>query len=99
MATIEETVHLVVEAKTWDERINRIRQIPARHGTAEQPAIHAAIARQPYVPHLAPDFAYVHAAPFYELTHFQLAYEKAASATASFTRVSVADLGAWCFLL
>jgi hypothetical protein len=92
MATIEETTRLVVEARTWDERISRIRQIPERHGTAEQPAIYAAIARQLYVSHLGPDFAYVHRAAFYELPHFQLAYDRAASATAGFTRVSAADL-------
>lgn len=92
MTTIEETINLVVGAKTWDERVIRIRQIPARHGTDEHAAIHAAIARRLYVPHLAPDFAYVHAAPFYELPHFQVAYDKAASGTAGFTRVTVAAL-------
>ena len=28
------------------------------------------IAREAYVPHLAPDFAYIHEAPFYELPYF-----------------------------
>jgi len=35
MATIEDTVDLVIRAKNWDERIARLRQIPQRHGTNE----------------------------------------------------------------
>src|SRR5438128_6987750 len=89
MPTIEDTIKLVVEAKTWDERVSRIRQIPGRHGTDEHAAIHAAIAKVLYVPHLAPDFAYVHSAPFYEFPHFQLAYDKAVLTTAGFTKVSI----------
>jgi len=64
MPTIEETVASVVNAPTWDQRVARIRLIPQHHGTADHPAIFAAIAREVYVPHLAPDFAYIHEAPF-----------------------------------
>ena len=90
--TAEETVNLIVSAGTWNERVNRIRQIPARHGTDEHSGIHAQIAKLLYVPHLAPDYAYIHSAEFYELTHFQNAYNEAAAATATFTRISVHDL-------
>jgi hypothetical protein len=69
-----------------------MRQIAALHGTNEHAVIHAEIARRLYVPHLAPDYAYVHVADFYELPHFDLAYAKALEATASFTNVTVPDL-------
>ena len=92
MPTPEETVDLIVHAPTWDERVARLRQIPQRHGTNEHPGIFAQIARQLYVPHLAPDYAYVHTADFYELPHFQVAYDKVATATSGFTDVTVSRL-------
>ena len=94
MVTAAETVALVAASTSWDERVNRIRLIPARHGTDEHAGIFAAVARQLYVPHLAPDFAYIHEAPFYELPHFQEAYDLAVAATDHFTKVSDADLEA-----
>ena len=94
MPTKQETVELIVSAMTWDERVSRFRQIPQRHGTDEHASIFAQVARQLYVPHLAPDYAYVNTADFYELPHFQDAYAKAAAATAGFADVSVARLSA-----
>lgn len=94
MPTPENTVGLVVSAVTWDERVSRLRQIPQRHGTDEHSAIYAQVARRLYVPHLAPDYAYVNAAEFYDLPHFQAAYGKVASFTAHFTDVSVTTLAA-----
>jgi hypothetical protein len=94
VATIEQTVDYIVGAATWDERVARVRQIPQRHGTDEHPAINAEIARRLYVPHLAPDYAYVYTADFYELAHFQAAYDKAAAATSGFTDVTVARMAA-----
>jgi len=94
MATIEDTVDLVIRAKNWDERIARLRQIPQRHGTNEHSTIYAQVARRLYVPHLAPDYAYVHSADFYELPHFHQAYEKADAATLGFTEISVERLTA-----
>jgi hypothetical protein len=94
MPSIEETIERVVKAPTWDERVNRVRQIPARHGTDEHAAIYAEVARRLYVAHLAPDFAYVPVDDFYELPHFASAYAKAVAATEDFTRVTVADLTA-----
>jgi len=85
--SISDTVANVVAADTWDQRVARIRLIPQRHGTAEHQAIHAQIAREIYVPHLAPDFAYVHEAPFYELPYFREVYEVAATGTDNFVEV------------
>jgi hypothetical protein len=92
--TIEQTVALIAGAATWDERVARIRQIPAHHGTDDRRAIHAQVAKLLYVPHLAPDYAYVHSAEFYDPPHFQAAYDKAAVGTAGFTNVSVPELAA-----
>ena len=44
------------------------------------------------MPHLAPDFAYIHSSPFYETAHFFPAYDAADRLTAGFTRVSEAGL-------
>jgi hypothetical protein len=50
------------------------------------------VARALYLPHLAPDFAYIHEAPFYEPAHFFRAYDDADRLTAGFSRVAEADL-------
>lgn len=94
MPTIEETINHIVNAPTWDQRVARVRQIPARHGTNEHPAIYAEVARRLYVAHLAPDYAYVPVEDFYEFPHFDHAYAKAAEVTAGFTEVTVAHLAA-----
>lgn len=92
MPAIEATVQEIADAERWDLRVARIRQVPQRHGTAEHSAIYAEIARRLYVPHLAPDFAYIHEAEFYELPHFLASYDTAAAATAEFTKVSAREL-------
>lgn len=94
MPSVADTVKLINEAPSWDERVNRVRQIPARHGTDEHAAIYAQVAKTLYVPHLAPDFAYIHEAPFYELPHFKDAYDLANLQTVGFTKVSVPELAA-----
>lgn len=94
MPSVEETVASIVAATSWDQRVQRIRLIPQQHGTGEHPAIHASVAREAYVPHLAPDFAYIHEAPFYEPRVFSDAYRLAEEGTEGFTRVSVSDLAA-----
>jgi hypothetical protein len=92
VTSIEDTIQRIVTAPTWDERVARMRQIPARHGTNEHSGIYAEVARQLYMPHLAPDYAYVHVSDFYELPHFHDAYARVVAATAGFTNVMVADL-------
>ncbi len=94
MPSPEDTVELIAAATTWDERVARLRQVPQRHGTDEHMAIYAQVAKQLYVPHLGPDFAYVHSSEFYGLAHFHAAYEKVAIATSNFTEVSVRNLAA-----
>jgi hypothetical protein len=94
MPSVEETVASIAAAPTWDQRIARIRLIPQHHGTGEHPAIHAAVAREVYLPHLAPDFAYIHEAPFYERDYFENVYRAAAGDTDNFRAVGVEDLAA-----
>jgi hypothetical protein len=94
MPTIEETIERITNALIWDERIARVRQIPAQHGTNEHARIFAEVARRLYVPHLGSDYAYVHIPDFYQISHFDVAYVQAAAATCDFTKVSVPDLTA-----
>jgi hypothetical protein len=94
MPTTEQTVDSITAAASWDERVQRFRQIPQRHGTDEHAAIYASVAKLLYVPHLAPDFAYAPKLDFYELPHFQTAYDKLAAATAGFTDMTVERLSA-----
>ena len=58
MPSTDETVNRILDTPTWDRRVAEIRQIPAQHGLNEQTRLYAEVARQLYVPHLAPDFAY-----------------------------------------
>jgi hypothetical protein len=92
LATVAETVEFITSSETWDERVSRIRQIPARHGTNDLAGIHAQIARALYVPHLAPDFAYVPDIGFYGLSHFEESYALASAHTDCFADVSVERL-------
>lgn len=92
MTGIDETVTDVAAAETWDKRVNEIRRIPERHGTQEHQRIYADIARSLYVPHLTPDFAYVHDAPFYDDEYFDEVYGAALTATDGFTKVTVDEI-------
>lgn len=94
MPTIEETLRKIVEVSSWDQRIAQLRLIPQRHGTEDHAQIYSAIARLLYVPHLAPDFAYVHEAAFYDEEYFNEIYQVVEKATQGFTKVSLADLTA-----
>lgn len=88
MANIEETVRRIVDAKGWNERVAQIRLVSQKHGTAEHTEIFAKVAKEAYVPHLAPDFAYVHSFGFYELTEFEAAYRAASEGTENFTNIT-----------
>lgn len=92
MPTVDETIARIVGAETWDQRVAQIRLVAQRHGTGDHAHIFAAVAREAYVPHLAPDFAYINEAPFYEREYFSEVYAEAADATANFTAVSEAEL-------
>ncbi|MGO9740508.1 MAG: hypothetical protein ACLPN5_03150 [Roseiarcus sp.] len=91
---VEATIQAILSASTWTQRIQQIRLVPQRHGTEDHGAIYAAVARELYMPHLAPDFAYIHKSPFYETEHFFAAYDEAAKLTKGFTRVTEADIQA-----
>lgn len=92
MATISQTVDIIWAASTWNERVARLRQVPQHHGTDEHAAIYADVAKRLYVPHLAPDYAYAPRLEFYELPHFQAAYDELAQATEGFTDMTVERL-------
>lgn len=92
MAAIDATVRLIVDASDWAKRIQLIRQIPERHGTAEHIDVYAAIAKELYVPHLSPDFAYIHDASFFMEEHFSAAYAATDALTDTFAKVSEHDL-------
>lgn len=87
MTESTETVARIVEAPNWNQRVAQIRLIPQRHGTGEHSRIFAEIARVLYLPHLAPDFAYIHQAPFYGQSYFASVYSAAYQATRGFTSV------------
>ncbi|HEY2205238.1 MAG TPA: hypothetical protein VGH99_12280 [Pseudonocardia sp.] len=86
--TIDEIVH----AASWDRRVAGIRLIPQRHGTGEHGRIYAELAREVYVPQLAPDFAYIHPAPFYEPGYFRWVYDTTVAATDGFRSVGEEEL-------
>lgn len=92
--TVEATIQAILTANTWTQRIQQIRLVPQRHGTEDHGAIYAAVARELYMPHLAPDFAYIHESPFYETAHFFAAYDEADRLTEGFTRVAETDIQA-----
>lgn len=85
--SVEDTVDRIAQAPSWDERVARIRQIPQRHGTDEHSAVYAQVAQRIYVPHLSPDFAYIHGADFYDAPRFDEAYQRAMTGTQGFTNV------------
>jgi hypothetical protein len=90
--TIETTINAILGAETWTQRVQQIRLVPQRHGTGDYTAIYAAVARHLYMPNLAPDFAYIHEAPFYEQAHFFRAYDLAEQATERFVHISEDNL-------
>lgn len=94
MQTRAQTVASVAAASTFNERVQRIRGVPAHHGTDDQAAIYADLASQLYVPLLAPDFAYVHWREGYELDELAPVYDRLHAATQGFSGVSEDELTA-----
>lgn len=92
MPSVEETVAGIVTAASWDQRVARIRLVEQHHGTGQHAEIFAAVAREAYVPDLAPDFAYIHDAPFYDRPYFTEVYRSAFDATDGFRNVGESDL-------
>ena len=89
---VEPVVTEVSNAASWDERVALLRTIPEKYGIAAQSGIYAAIAEAIYLPHLTPDFAYVHWRPEYEPEGFNAAHEGAYRLTTGFHDVTVDDL-------
>lgn len=92
MATPDEIAQRIASAPTWNARVGLIRRVPEEFGLAQHQAVYARIAEQVYVPHLKPDFAYIHWRPDYELPAVERAYDAASAATGAFTAVSRPDL-------
>jgi len=89
---IEATVAAIVAAPTWNKRVILIRRIPEEFGKAQHQEVYSAVAKAVYVPHLAPDFAYVHWRPEYELEEIEHAYGEADALTRGFKNVDEASL-------
>jgi len=92
VASPEEIAQQVASAPTWNSRVGLIRRVPEDFGLAQHQAVYARIAEQVYVPHLKPDFAYIHWRPEYELPAVERAYEAAHEETDGFTAVRRPDL-------
>lgn len=92
MPTPEEVVAEIAAAAAWDQRVALIRRIPESFGTGQHGQLYAAVAQEVYVPHLAPDFAYVPWRDEYELAPMEHAYALADAATGGFTDVRPARL-------
>jgi hypothetical protein len=92
--TLDETIAEIIAADSWDKRVAQIRLVAQRHGTADHAQIFAEVARAGYVPHLAPDFAYINDSTFYDRDYFAEVYAEAATATNGFTAISTDELAA-----
>jgi hypothetical protein len=89
---IAATIRNISSATSWNRRVALIRQVPERFGLARHQEVYAAIAETVYVDELAPDFAYIHWRPEYELQAVERAYAKTVTLTGHFSDVSVANL-------
>lgn len=92
MQPVDDAVAAVAAAQTWDSRVALIRKVPEQFGTAQHQQIYASIAKQVYVPHLAPDFAYIHWRDDYELLSIEDAYALAFSLTDGFLNITVESI-------
>jgi hypothetical protein len=84
----EAAVQAIASAGTWDERVSLIRKIPEHFGKAQHAGIYAAVASAVYVPHLAPDFAFIDWPDEYELKPVADAYVLAKALTGGFKSVT-----------
>jgi hypothetical protein len=91
---IESLVGEVEAAPDWNTRVALLRKVPELFGLALHSEIYARIAKRIYVPNLAPDFAYVHWRPEYELAPLESSYERAHELTSGFTVTDVTSLTA-----
>lgn len=92
VATPDEWAEAVEQAPSWNARVGLIRRIPEELGTSQHQVVYARVADRVYVPHLKPDFAYMHWRPGYELEPFAATYDEAAVLTNGFERTELEDL-------
>jgi hypothetical protein len=89
MSDIENTVKEIAAETDWNARVALIRRVPEAFGKAAHKDVYSLIAREVYVPHLAPDFAYVHWRDDYELATVEAAYEDAYNLTNGFNNTDL----------
>lgn len=94
MTEIARTLKQVVEADSWDQRVEAIRRVPELHGKQEHRAVYAAIAEALYRPELSPQFAFIQWREEYGLERFRKAYRAAHDATNGFAAPTLDDLSA-----
>jgi hypothetical protein len=87
MSSAAETATAIVSSPDWNTRVARLRRVPEEFGMSQHAAIYSIVARDAYVPFLAPDFAYVHWTDDYELARVQDSYDQAYAATHGFMNV------------
>ncbi len=92
MPSPDQTVQSILAAPTMDDRVARIRLIPQHHGTVEHAGLYAAVAKEAYVPYLAPDYSYFFEPPFYTAAFFSHVYARASAATNAFRDVTRHEL-------
>lgn len=88
-SALKSTVEAVVQASNWNARVDIIRAIPEKFGTAHHHDVYAAIGDAFYAGQLVPDFAYVHWREEYELEQVEAAYRKAHTLTQGFEKVEL----------
>jgi hypothetical protein len=91
-AQVTATINDISSAESWNRRVALIRQIPERFGLARHTEVYAAVAEAVYVAELAPDFAYLHWRPEYELPAIERAYTKAVALTRTFQETDASSL-------
>jgi hypothetical protein len=94
MTDIDAAVAEVAGATDWNARVALLRRVPENFGKASHREVYARIAEEVYVPNLAPDFAYVHWSPQYELAPIEDAYAAAYELTKGFTETGPETLTA-----
>lgn len=92
MATIDQTVDAICNARSFNARIAEIRKVRGKHGSDDHVPIFAEVARRVYVPHLAPNFAFINVDDFYSAAHFNHSYGLASAATNAFTQCDIRTL-------
>lgn len=88
----EPTAAAVADAASWNARVGLLRRIPEDFGRAQWRDVYSAIAQEVYVPHLTPDYAYVHHRDDYSLPDIVAALRDARIGTADFTATAVEDI-------